>query len=81
MKKRILAIICIALLILLYLATLVAAIVNPDGNGQVFRGLLALCVAVPILLWMFTYLHKLMMDKKTDNTSTDEMTFDEPTKD
>lgn len=67
MKKRILAILCIALLALLYLATLVAAIVNPDGNGQVFRGLLALCVAVPILLWIFLYLHKLMMKNKESN--------------
>lgn len=69
MKKRIVAIVCIALLALLYLATLVAAIINPDGNGQTFRGLLALCVAVPILLWIFLYLHKLMMKNKEDNNT------------
>lgn len=72
MKKRIFAIICIALLVLLYPATLVAAIINPDGNGQVFRGLLALCVAVPILLWIFLYMHKLMMSKKEENNTLDE---------
>ena len=72
MKKRIFAIICIALLVLLYPATLVAAIINPDGNGKVFRGLLALCVAVPILLWIFLYMHKLMMSKKEENNTLDE---------
>ena len=72
MKKGIFAIICIALLVLLYPATLVAAIINPDGNGQVFRGLLALCVAVPILLWIFLYMHKLMMSKKEENNTLDE---------
>lgn len=72
MKKRIAAIVCIALLVLLYPATLVAAIINPDGNGQVFRGLLALCVAVPILLWMFLYLHKLMISKKEEHNAPDE---------
>ena len=67
MKKRIVAIVCIALLVLLYFATLVAAIINPDGNGQTFRGLLSLCVAVPILLWIFLYLHRLMMKNKENN--------------
>ncbi len=51
--KRIAAIVCIVLLLLLYVATLVVSILDFPGHDKLFAACLGATVGLPILLWLY----------------------------
>ncbi len=55
-SKQIAAIICIVLLVLLYVATLVVALLDFPGSDRLFASCLVATVGLPILLWIYIWL-------------------------
>ena len=56
-SKRIVALIGVALLALLYIVTLVVAITDNSESGRWFMTCIFASVAVPILIWIYTWLY------------------------
>lgn len=54
--RQIAAIICIALLVLLYVATLVIAILGFPGYERLLAACLIATIGLPILLWIYIWL-------------------------
>lgn len=63
--KQITAIIGIALLLLLYIATLVIAILDFPGSDKLFAACLLATIAIPLLLWLYIGLYGKLVGKKT----------------
>lgn len=63
--KRIAALICVILLVLLYVATLVVSILDFDGSGQLFASCIAATIVLPILLWIYIFLYGKLTQKET----------------
>lgn len=55
--KQIAAIICIALLVLLYVATLVISLLDFPGSDRLFAACLVATIGLPILLWIYIWLY------------------------
>ncbi|MCI9664066.1 MAG: hypothetical protein HFI46_09350 [Lachnospiraceae bacterium] len=55
--KQIAAILCIVLLVLLYVATLVVALLDFPGSDRLFAACLMATVGLPILLWIYIWLY------------------------
>lgn len=64
-RKRIAALICVVLLVLLYVATLVVSILDFDGSGQLFASCIAATIVLPILLWIYIFLYGKLTQKET----------------
>jgi hypothetical protein len=65
--KQIAAIICVILLVLLYVATLVVALLDFPGSDRMFAACLMATIGLPILLWIYIWLYGKVrenMDKK-----------------
>ena len=56
-SKRIVALTGVALLALLYIATLVVAITDNSESGRWFMTCIFATVAVPMLIWIYTWLY------------------------
>ena len=69
--KQILAIIGIILLVLLYLSTLVCAIIDHTETMRLFQASILATVIIPVLLWAYSFIYKLI--KKNDKEQMDEM--------
>jgi dolichyl-phosphate-mannose--protein O-mannosyl transferase len=73
MKKiqRILAVIGILLLVALYAATLVLALTDDPATMDLFRASIYCTVIVPVLIWAYSFIYKLLKnnygDKKTED--------------
>jgi dolichyl-phosphate-mannose--protein O-mannosyl transferase len=73
MKKiqRILAVIGILLLVSLYVATLVLALTDDPATMDLFRASIYCTVIVPVLIWAYSFIYKLLKnnygDKKTED--------------
>lgn len=63
--KRIAALICVILLVLLYVATLVVSILDFDGSGHLFASCIAATIVLPILLWIYIFLYGKLTQKET----------------
>lgn len=63
--KRIAAMICIILLLLLYIATLVVSILDFPGHDRLFAACLGATVGLPILLWLYIGLFGKLTDRRT----------------
>ena len=63
--KQLAAIICIALLVLLYVATLIVALLDFPGSDRLFAACLVATVGLPILLWIYLFLYGRITQKKT----------------
>ncbi len=63
--KQLAAIICIALLVLLYVATLIVALLDFPGSDRLFAACLLATVGLPILLWIYLFLYGRITQKKT----------------
>ncbi len=70
--KQILAIIGIVLLVLLYLSTLICAIVDRTETMRLFQASIMATVIIPVLLWAYSFIYKLI--KKNAKDQIDEMT-------
>lgn len=63
--KRIAAMVCIILLLLLYIATLVVSILDFPGHDKLFAACLGATVGLPILLWLYIGLFGKLTDRRT----------------
>ena len=59
--KRLLAIICIILLLGMYVITFVMSIVDDPNTMTIFRGCIALTIFIPVVAYIYICLHKLGM--------------------
>lgn len=64
-SKQVVAIIGIGLLLLMYLAALIAAIVDNSASGRLFFVCLYATVVIPILIWVYTWLYGKLTGKRT----------------
>ena len=69
--KQILAIIGIILLVLLYLSTLICAIIDRTETMRLFQASILATVIIPVLLWAYSFIYKLI--KKNAKDQMDEM--------
>lgn len=66
--KRTISIICVILLVVMVIATLVAAIFDNTPNMWIFKGCLACVIFIPIATYAYICLHKyaMMRSKRKD---------------
>lgn len=64
-KQRIAALVGIILLAALYLFTLIAAIFNFDGTGDLLKACLFATIAIPILIWVYIWMYGVWKQKHT----------------
>lgn len=64
-KQRIAALCGIILLVALYLFTLIAAIFNFDGTGNLLKACLFATIAIPILIWIYIWMYGVWKQKHT----------------
>lgn len=53
--KQIAALVCVALLVAMYVVTLIAAFLDVTDTGRLFAACLAATVGLPILFWIFIH--------------------------
>ncbi|MDE6816900.1 MAG: hypothetical protein K2P71_12870 [Lachnospiraceae bacterium] len=63
--KQIAAILCIVLLVLLYAATLIVALLDFPGSDRLFAACLMATVGLPILLWIYLWLYGKYIDRRS----------------
>ena len=81
--KQILAIIGIVLLVSLYVITLVLALTDDPNTMTVFRASLYCTFLIPVLIWAYTFIYKLLKNNygsKLSKGITTESSDDETTK-
>ncbi|MGN0131654.1 MAG: hypothetical protein ACI4AA_04360 [Lachnospiraceae bacterium] len=64
-KQRIAALCGIILLAALYLFTLIAAIFDFDGTGNLLSACLFATIAIPILIWVYIWMYGVWTQKHT----------------
>lgn len=64
-SKQIAAWVCIILLILLYLATFIIAVLDFPGSDVLFQSCLVADIGLPILLWLYIWLYGKIKDRHT----------------
>ena len=64
--KRLLAVIGILLLASMYMLTLVLAIIDDPGTMNAFRASIYCTVLVPVLIWAYTFIYKLLKNNYGD---------------
>lgn len=64
-SKQIVALIGVILLVLLYLATLAASILDSSASAQWFRASLAATIALPLLIWIYSWMYGRLTDRPT----------------
>lgn len=63
--KQIAAILCIILLVLLYIATLIVALLDFPGSDRLFAACLMATIGLPILLWIFIWVYGKYTNRQT----------------
>ena len=61
--KQIAALLCVVILVGMYVLTLIVACLDFPGAGSWFAACLFATIGLPILLWVYLWLYKLMKDK------------------
>ena len=64
-SKQVVALVGVALLVLMYIVTLIAAIVDSSASGRLFWVCLYATVAIPILIWIYTWMYGKLTQKHT----------------
>lgn len=64
-SKQVVAMIGIILLVLLYVVTLIVAIVDRSASGRLFWLCLYATIAIPILIWFYTWMYGKLTRKHT----------------
>lgn len=64
-SKQVVAIIGILLLVLMYIMTLIAAIADSSVSGRLFWSCLYATIAIPILIWVYTWMYGKLTGKHT----------------
>jgi len=63
--KRIAAIICLALILLSYIALFVVSLTDSSKSGELFQACLIAAVFLPILCWIYIWLYGQIKQKRT----------------
>ena len=63
--KRICAILCIIFLVMIYIGTLIAAIIMPESGSRLFAVCLFTTVIVPIVAYIYIWIYTQITGKKT----------------
>lgn len=64
-SKQVVAIIGVVLLVLMYIVTLIAAIADSSASGHLFWMCLYATIAIPILIWIYTWMYGKLTQKHT----------------
>ncbi len=64
-SKQIFAIVGIAVLVLLYIVTLLAAIFDSSASHALFATCLLATVAIPLLIWIYTWMFGKLTNRST----------------
>ncbi|MGN0167690.1 MAG: hypothetical protein ACI4AB_06600 [Acetatifactor sp.] len=64
-SKQVVAIIGIVLLVLMYIATLIAAVFDSSASGRLFWMCLFATIAIPLLIWIYTWMYGKLSGKHT----------------
>lgn len=64
-SKQLAALIGVALLVILYVGTLIVAIVDTSSSGSWFRMCLFATVAIPLLIWIYTWMYGKLTGRHT----------------
>ena len=70
-KIRILAIIGIVLLVILYISTIFAAFTASSNSSGLFLASIGATILIPTLIWIYTFIYKLLADKKARDNMGD----------
>ena len=62
-SKQIFAIIGVAVLVLMYIVTLIVAIVDSSSSGKLFALCLFASFAIPFLIWIYSWLYQKYVDR------------------
>lgn len=63
--KQIAAMTCVILLVLLYIVTLVVAILDFPGSDRMFASCLLATIGLPILLWIYIWVYGKFSGRRT----------------
>ena len=62
--QQVAAMICVVLLVGMYVATLIVALLDFPGWDRLFQACLVATIGLPILLWIYIWLYKQVKEKK-----------------
>ena len=62
-SKQIVAIAGVVILVLMYIVTLIVAIVDSSASGKLFALCLFASIALPILIWIYSWLYQKYADR------------------
>ena len=71
-SRQLAAILCVALLICLYIATLIVSLLDFPGSDRLFAACLMATVGLPILLWIYLWVYGKFTGKSTFTESSHE---------
>lgn len=63
--KQIAAIVCIVLMVLVYVAALIAALVDKSAGGLWFKAAILATIILPVMTWIYLGIYGLVTGKKT----------------
>lgn len=64
--KQAAAIICVVLLVGMYVATLIVALLDFPGADRLFQACLVATIGLPILLWIYIWLYRQVKERKEE---------------
>ncbi len=64
-SRQIVALVGVALLVALYLITLIVAIFDRDTSGRLFQACLVATIAIPLLIWIYIWMYGKLTQKHT----------------
>lgn len=79
-SKQVVAMTGIILLVLLYIIALIAAVADTSSSGRLFMLCLFATVAIPILIWIYTWMYGKLRNRHTfaDFRTKEQMQGDSP---
>lgn len=74
-SKQVVALAGVILLVLMYIVTLFAAVFDSSASGSLFRMCLFSTIAIPLLIWVYTWMYGKLTGKKnlTDSLDSEEV--------
>ena len=64
--KQVAAMICVVLLVGMYVATLIVALLDFPGWDRLFQACLVATIGLPILLWIYIWLYQQIRERKDE---------------
>ena len=64
--KQVAAMICVVLLVGMYVATLIVALLDFPGWDSLFQACLVATIGLPILLWIYIWLYQQIKERKEE---------------